>query len=162
MSEYPRVTQGRTCPKCKRLLAFAAFPGERGNDPKRRRCWECERADSRARGASEHGKELTRNRMRKFREQDRDRAREIGRMNYASHKSVALAYNRTRQGSLAWLARAKLNNELRAGHIHKPQACENCRTVAPPRRLHGHHHDYTKPLEVTWLCSLCHGLEHRV
>ena len=27
--------------------------------------------------------------------------------------------------------------------------------------VQAHHHDYSKPLEVTWLCTTCHGLEHR-
>lgn len=26
---------------------------------------------------------------------------------------------------------------------------------------YGHHHDYSKPYEVEWLCRACHGLEHR-
>ena len=29
------------------------------------------------------------------------------------------------------------------------------------RALHGHHEDYSQPLEVVWLCAPCHGLRHR-
>lgn len=35
--------------------------------------------------------------------------------------------------------------------------CEKC--GAP--KAHAHHDDYTKPLDVRWLCRSCHGVEHR-
>lgn len=34
-----------------------------------------------------------------------------------------------------------------------------CATSGVP--LHGHHHDYAKPLEIEWLCVACHVAEHR-
>ena len=47
-----------------------------------------------------------------------------------------------------------LNRALRAGKIVKPDLCQKCRE---PGRLHGHHSDYSKPLEVDWLCAKCHS-----
>lgn len=38
--------------------------------------------------------------------------------------------------------------------------CEKCGAPDNGRQLHGHHEDYSKPLEVTWLCNTCHRLEH--
>ena len=38
------------------------------------------------------------------------------------------------------------------------QPCERCHTT---KNVHGHHADYSKPLEVTWLCVRCHGLTRR-
>ncbi|MES2367165.1 MAG: hypothetical protein V4563_14910 [Pseudomonadota bacterium] len=55
-------------------------------------------------------------------------------------------------------ARQTLNNRVRNGQITKPKRCEGCRKV---RKLHAHHADYSKRLEVKWLCPDCHAEEHR-
>ena len=39
--------------------------------------------------------------------------------------------------------------------LAKPGACERCGKVG---KLLGHHADYSKPLEVQWLCHVCHGI----
>src|SRR3990167_10496865 len=54
-------------------------------------------------------------------------------------------------------ARQKLRYAVWTGKVIKPEYCERC---AKKGLLHGHHHDYSKPFEVQWLCSICHGLAH--
>lgn len=52
-------------------------------------------------------------------------------------------------------ARAKLNHAIeRNGFRRKP--CEICKNP----KSHGHHEDYSKPLEVRWLCHKHHQLLH--
>lgn len=46
---------------------------------------------------------------------------------------------------------------LRNGQLIIPAVCEVC---GRERKLVGHHPDYNKPLEVMWLCSECHQIEH--
>lgn len=46
---------------------------------------------------------------------------------------------------------------LREGNLTRPETCESC---GKHGRIQGHHADYSKPLEVDWLCSSCHTLEH--
>ena len=55
-------------------------------------------------------------------------------------------------------ARAALGNAVRSGRIIKPSQCQMC---ARGGRIHGHHSDYSKPLEVRWVCAKCHGAIHR-
>ena len=44
---------------------------------------------------------------------------------------------------------------IKAGRLIK-QPCEKC----GEHNVQAHHHDYTKPLDVTWLCLACHRAEH--
>ena len=46
-----------------------------------------------------------------------------------------------------------VNNAVRDGRLVK-LPCEKCGST---KRVHGHHDDYSKPLEVRWLCPLHHG-----
>ncbi len=55
-------------------------------------------------------------------------------------------------------ARISVRLAIASGKIIKPKNCESCGAGG---RLHGHHSDYNKPLDVLWLCPLCHGDIHR-
>jgi hypothetical protein len=44
--------------------------------------------------------------------------------------------------------------------IAKPQHCEAC--AKQNDNLHGHHDDYSQPLNVRWLCSPCHRAWHKI
>lgn len=53
-----------------------------------------------------------------------------------------------------------LGNAVRDGRVIKPDACQRCGANTPSRQLHAHHHDYALPLDVEWICSICHAGEH--
>jgi hypothetical protein len=73
------------------------------------------------------------------------------------------AYDRsTRSAKRQWvLERGRIHGQVhkavREGRLQKPPACEWCNS---PHRISGHHRDYSKPLEVIWLCPLCHRKDH--
>ena len=43
---------------------------------------------------------------------------------------------------------------LRAGNVTRPAACEEC--GATGRKIEAAHRDYSRPLDVRWLCRPCH------
>ena len=46
---------------------------------------------------------------------------------------------------------------VRAGKIVKPSVCSGCGCPDTEQRMEAHHHDYSKPLDVIWLCPSCHA-----
>ncbi len=55
-------------------------------------------------------------------------------------------------------AHCAVSNAIRDGKIERPDHCERCNDDCVP---HAHHHDYSKLLDVEWLCISCHQEEHR-
>ena len=51
-------------------------------------------------------------------------------------------------------ARDKLYYEIKKGRILRPDKCSECGKLG---KIEADHHDYTKPLDVTWLCKDCHN-----
>ena len=54
-------------------------------------------------------------------------------------------------------ATTMVNNAIRDGKLFK-EPCEVCGTT---EKIHAHHNDYAKPLNVRWLCSAHHKQWHR-
>lgn len=53
-----------------------------------------------------------------------------------------------------------MRDALKAGKLVKPSACEECHAEEGPVVLYAHHDDYSKPLNVRWLCGTCHQKWH--
>lgn len=54
------------------------------------------------------------------------------------------------------IVRSKTKMRIRRGSLIK-QPCEVCKTE---ENIQAHHHDYTKPYDVTWLCAEHHREHH--
>lgn len=63
-------------------------------------------------------------------------------------------------------ARLAVRKAILSGEIIRKSACEVCGKEAVRRdgvtAVQAHHDDYTKPLDVRWLCSACHTAWHRL
>jgi hypothetical protein len=55
------------------------------------------------------------------------------------------------------IAHAAVSMAISVGVLIRPDSCSACGKICKP---HGHHRDYSKILEVIWLCPLCHKKEH--
>jgi len=73
-------------------------------------------------------------------------------------KLKALEYQRKSRASRieAHKAYMAVSNALRDGIITKPSHCERCQV----EDIQAHHEDYSKPLEVIWLCRKHHLALH--
>jgi len=54
-------------------------------------------------------------------------------------------------------ARNRVSTALARGELVRADACESC---GAERFCEAHHADYSRPLDVTWLCRDCHHAVH--
>src|SRR5208282_918645 len=62
------------------------------------------------------------------------------------------------------VAYRKVKLAIKSGRLVRPDKCGKCGCPDKPgsdgrTTIHAHHHDYSKPLEVEWLCAKCHRAE---
>lgn len=55
-------------------------------------------------------------------------------------------------------SQSKVQTAISNGMIQKPSRCVICLEEG---QIQGHHPDYSKPLEVMWLCVKCHAKIHK-
>ena len=132
----------KVCFKCKQEKPISDFYKHHSmKDGRLNKCKDCTKEDVRAR----------RRRDDSVREYDRRRYQENPERR---RKNRAACKERYAADPIRAKARYSLNNAVRDGRIDKPDRCSRCNSKE--RRIEAHHEDYTKPLEVIWLCSLCH------
>lgn len=65
---------------------------------------------------------------------------------------------KSRRDPVKRAAQSMVLSAIRSGKIIKPKRCTECRRTV---KIDGHHEDYSKPLDVIWLCRACHLRRHR-
>jgi len=134
------MTPEKTCFKCSRCLPLDEFYAHpMMGDKHLGKCKVCTRKD-----------------VQEHRAANRERWRRWDNARYRSGKVPPKAPDHIRK------ARVALHNAVARGKVTKPNKCQDCGEEFPSRRIQGHHYDYTKPMEVDWLCSICHGKRHRM
>lgn len=104
----------------------------------------------------------SRERMRRLRAENPERVHGVDRERYYRDRKKRLAAMAERAkryaGTPQRQARVAVGNAIRAGRLVRPAECQKCARSCVP---HAHHDDYSRPLDVRWLCTGCHGEEHR-
>ena len=156
----------RKCKKCGKVLPITEFY-KHGGVPATQ-CKECAREYSK-RYAEEHAEHYKKYRKRYYaehREEDMARSKAWTEANrdkhnayckkcYIEHTEDRLEYLRKyrAENPEKYHATSRINHLVEKGKLTKPMACEVCGKVG---RVEAHHADYSKPLDVKWVCKKCH------
>lgn len=101
-----------------------------------------------------HKEAMRRNRLKNPEVQERERKRAKLPHRRATARRVAVLWRE--ENPEAYKAQTKVGNAIRDGKL-KRCPCTICGTT---KHVHAHHKDYSKPLDVTWLCARCHHRLH--
>jgi len=147
----------KACFKCKQFKPHDAFYTHQGmRDGVSGKCKECTKADVRA-NYREH--------IEKYKEYERSRAllphRVEARSEYAQTPQGRARGNVSKRrylerNPLKRAAHVACGNAIRDGRI-KREPCEVCGS----EKAQAHHDDYSKPLDVRWLCTAHHAEWHK-
>ena len=147
----------KVCPKCGEEKANTEFTRNKSRqDGLHPYCKVCKRAEYKAYHAAHP--EVAKARDERWREANRERSREKTRRYKAAHPEQVRSDRKKQIGTPQTHARKRLQYAVKAGHMERPGTCSDC---GNPGEVHGHHADYSRPLDVEWLCSGCHGKRHR-
>jgi hypothetical protein len=146
MTPDDREAAVKICRDCMESLPINMFGPERASkDGKKYSCRKCLTAKQLKRFyAADGGKSRRLNRRARYRQQVVDGTVRLRK----STRSNVRPYDAHEQ------AMRRVKSALRRGDVIKPLKCSCCGSA---RNLEAHHPDYSKPLEVEWLCSLCHS-----
>lgn len=102
---------------------------------------------------------MSRNYGALHREDVAERSRRWRKEHPEKHKEVQ-ENKLIRTGKQIRKAQNALSNAVAIGLIKRSTSCQNCGKTGC--RIEGHHKDYGKPLDVIWLCGVCHKVEHGI
>jgi len=119
--------------------------------------------------------ECVKDRVKKHRNANIEKARQYDkkRANLPHRVEARANYQKTEQGKISrkkatesykkkyplkYAAHVITRNYIRDGKLKVADSCSICKSTM---LVQAHHDDYTKPLDVRWLCLKCHHLWHR-
>lgn len=147
----------KTCFKCGRALPLVEFYRHpRMADGHLNKCKDCTKAD-----IAKREKEMRLDPIWLASERDRHRVKQ------ARYRVFGSACPTSQKTKTAWAirnpekiyAQRSAMKAKRSGKIVSTNKCQQCGRISS--ELEMHHHDYSKPLDVIFLCRPCHGKTRR-
>lgn len=124
------------------------YSAKRSKDGLKSQCKKCHSITTMLSRNNDNHRDYNREWMRRSKYCTRDEVRERDMLR-----------SRVRGKSIEVRARNLANRAVELGFLVRPDKCPECGET--DLKVHAHHNDYTKPLDVIWMCSECHGLRHR-
>lgn len=155
----------KACRKCGQVKPLPEFVCDRrSSDGRAARCKACRLADKRAWTVANPEARKRHNRAYYSRHREQINAQR-GRW---SREISPQARERKRVRDREW---KRANREKTRAHVAVAQAiqrhelirpvfCAECRKTCRHSEIQAHHKDYSKPLDVIWLCGSCHRARH--
>jgi len=160
----PALDPSKVCFACNEEKPLTEFYRHQAmSDGHLGKCKECTKAAVRANRAAKLDYYQEYDRRRSQENPERIVAQAIHRKITANRTTAEKSREITRRYRAkkqhAYVATSRLNTAVGLKKITKPESCEICNSKD---RVEGHHHDYSKPLDVWWLCDHCHKHIHRM
>lgn len=131
----------KPCFKCKIVKPLDEFyPHKQMKDGHLNKCKECAKKDVQIRYDDPKYRE-------RISEYEKSRFQSVDR----KQKLTQYQRNARAKNPEKYKARYQVSNAIRDGRLFK-MPCEYCGNP----KAEAHHHDYTKPLDVKWVCFKCH------
>lgn len=132
----------KKCAECGRELALTEFNKNRNSkDGHQDRCRECFSRYNRERYLK--NREKTKRMVKEYKEANPRKVFETRMKSFSKNPS---------EERLRKLVQAA----MKCGELVNPGVCSGCGCTSEERRIEAHHYDYSKPLDVIWVCTPCH------
>ena len=154
--------QVKKCGFCKKDLLLSDFYDRADRAGKRAHCKKCMKLKDDARALA--NPDIRRRNSERQRKRNLlinpegywERTRSYARKTYNIHKETMLTKLSLYPAERKDVYR-KVYEAIKKGLLVKPDKCSSCGRNC---FIHAHHADYSKPLEVEWLCVSCHKRLH--
>jgi hypothetical protein len=136
----------KTCFKCEEEKILGDFyKHPRMKDGHLNKCKECTKSDV----LKHRGENIDR-----FREYDRKR----GKLPHRLKLMTRVTKDMRKRLPHVYKAHTAVKSAIRNGTLVNPGVCSICDKIG---KIIGHHEDYSKPLDIEWMCDVCHKQRHK-